>query len=626
MDRITDLFYVVLEVLGRQIALFSDGTILPMVRGAEGETDAIAVPDDLGEMDEATARDLHTKLEEQFQAKRKDAATKEQVEELRQIRATQARLAERVTAIGAEQAEIAQGLSEIDAPSTLPEITAPAAETTPAGENGTGNTPVATTVPAAPAQAASTTAPVTAGIGVPNIGGTQSPAVQTAAATAARPRVSYVAAAGQTDIQANAPVDFEQIGLMIDQAKGLDGSAGPVMAHVASLPGFMTNPDFAALGLSRDDGITATDRKIADAVLDWKIRTGRAKPSQLAQAGRTAAICDPLDIIREIPNCAMQDDPLGDSLPQRPAGRLGFQFTQAISISAVSAGATAGWGDTLQSFVDPATVSTWKPCVDIACPTPQSIRADEVVACARFDVTTEMSNPERVQDVLAKLAALRVRLRTQNLLQKMDALSSRYTFDTAFAYGAFPGMVEASMSVIARAIYAERLDPGDYQCYLPPGLLETIATDLAGRAFNTDDPAGEQEALEDVRKEVENAIGMKTIRLWDVVADSGATTSPFAALNPPGSGAIALPSLGGDVANQIFQVRFIAPEAALFFSTGEEKTGLESSPELMRQNKVQFFSREWVGLAKHGCHPWFTVAMELDGNGARTGFNTPIVV
>jgi len=620
MERITDRLYFVLNVAGgHQVILTREGRILPVVRGGSGDDgDPIEVPDDLAEMDEATARDLHAKLQAKLQAgleeARKSPST-EQVANLQQIRATMERLGEHVTKLVSEQAENAQALEALAQPVALPDAAVPAAadSSAPAGDAA----PPATT----PEAQAASTMPVTAGLsGAPAIGAGQTDAVRAAAsATPARPRASYVAAAGQTEVQQGVVVDFEQMGRMIDQAKRLDGSKGFVTAHVAALPAFEDMAEFSGLALSRGDGPTATDRKIREAVEDWKLRTGRMSDREKARLGRTAAICEPLDIIREIPDCSMDADPFGDSLPQRPAGRLGFQFTQAISLSAVSGGVTGKWSETSQSFVDPTDPTTWKPCVDIDCPAPESVRAEEVVACARFDVTTEMSNPERVQDVLAKLAALRVRARTQALLAKADALSSAYTFTSTYDLGAFPAVVEASMSVVARAIYDERLDPTDYNLYLPPGLVELLVTDLVGRAY-VDQDAGQQAAA-DVVAQVEAVTGLRTVRLWDVIGNS-----PFDTLNPPGEAAVALPVLGcnTDDDTATFLLRFIAPEAALYFSTGEEKTGLESSPELLRQNKVQFFSREFVGLAKHGCHPWFTVLASLSGDGSRMGFSSPV--
>lgn len=635
MEHLHELF-ITLRLLGRMcIVAVGDGRILPLVQGGADDGEPTPIPEDLSALDETAARELWAKLGEQIAAKRSEAKSLEQVAELRQLREAQNKVAGRVTEIVNEQTEIQQGLAEIDA--EVPPL--PEAPATGDGANATGDGAVvaptgnADAKPAADAPAAQaagatgdTATGITAGISPADIAAgrdTQTAAtVAAAAARPARPRVSYVAAAGQTEIQAGTVVDYERIGQMLDSAKGLDGSKGYVVAHVASLPAFEDMADLRPLALSRSLGVEATDRMIRESVDDWRLRpenhdrlSARDK-ARLAALGRTAAICDPLDILRDIPDTSMDADPLGDSLPSRPAGRLGFQFTQAISLSAVSSGVTAGWDEALQAAVDVTDMTTWKPCVDIDCPNPENIRAEEVVACARFDVTTDMSNPERVQDALSKMAALRVRLRTQHLLAKADALSSAYTFESEYGYGAFPALVEASMSVVARAIYAERLDPASYNLYLPPGLVEALVTDLVGRAYQ-DTEALRQAAAEVVRV-AEAVTGLRTIRLWDVVG-----ANPFAALNPPGEAAIPLPPLAcaGD---QDFQLRFIAPADALYFSTGEEKTGLESSPELLRQNKVQFFSREWVGLAKHGSSPWFTVAASVAANGARTGLNEPV--
>lgn len=623
LDR--EAFTVISTSLGAVIADHATGRVWPHVAGGADEG-SIDVPDDLSTLDETAARELHGRLEARYAELRKDATTREQVEELRVLRAAQAKLVERVNEIAAEQQEIASGLDEVDQPVALPDPAAPAGDTSKAPTaDATAPTPASAAAPAGAPMAHAAAVGTDAVLTPPDIGGGPPPP----STVPARPNVGYVAAAGQNEVQAGQPVDFDGIARIANASKGIDGSKGKVLAHLAALPAFEDMGD--AIGvplLSRMASVGENDRMIDEAVADWRMRDAlaRAKPGEQPRFrdgkiaalpdGRTAAICDPLDIIRTIPDCSMDADPLGDSLPQRPAGRLGFQYTRGVSLSALSGGVTTGWDDAQQALVNVTDQGTWKPCIDIDCPNPEPIRADEVIACVRFDVTTEISNPEWVQDVLSKLAALRVRNRTQDLLAKADLLSSRYTFESAYGYGAFPALVEAAMSVVARGVYAERINPADYNLYLPPGLVETLVTDMVGRAYS--DPTARAEAIASVVADVEAVTGLTTVRLWDVVG-----ANPFAALNAPGAAPAALPSLGCE-GDMDFTVRFLAPESALFFSTGEERTGLESSPELMRQNKVQWFSREFVGLARHGCHPWFSVDLTLAANGARTGFNEPV--
>lgn len=631
MDRNYDSdLFVTLHLDGKPFHLFSDGVLRPVLfggaEGDDGEPSELTVPEDLSALTEDDARELHARLEARYSEQRANATTPAQLAELRQIREAQGRLVERVSAIHAERAEVETGLAELDEPIVLPDAPAPAGDAG-AGEEQTGepaaNQALAGGTPAMPsAQAASsrpataTPAAATAGLtpaGVAAARPAQSTAASRPQTQPARPRAAFVAAAGQTEVQQGVEVDYARIGQMADAAKHrLQGqSMGPVKAFIASIPAFEDMSDLGVQPLSANLSLSQNDQLVREAVEAWKIRSGRME----APVGRTAAICDPLDIIREIPDCSTARDPFGDSLPQRPAGRLGFQFTPAISLSALDGAVTGGWTDAVQALVDPDDNTTWKPCIDIGCPTPDSVRAEAITACVTFDVTTELSSPERVQDVLSKLDALRTRKRTVRLLSIADGLSSLYTFTSTFDYGAFPALIEGAMSTMARAVYAERIDEGDYNVYLPPGLVETLATDLVGRAYQDTEAMAQAQA--DIVRMVESITGLRVVRLLDAVAGN-----PFAALNPPGDAADALPALGGS--GMVFPVRFIAPEAALYFSTGEERTGLESSPELMRQNKRQWFSEEFVGLAKHGCHPWFRVDMTLCPNGARTGFNTPV--
>ena len=93
---------------------------------------------------------------------------------------------------------------------------------------------------------------------------------------------------------------------------------------------------------------------------------------------------------------------------------------------------------------------------------------------------------------------------------------------------------------------------------------------------------------------------------------------PFAALNAAGAAAIPLPVVGAE-----YRVRLVEPAGGLYAETGQVDTGVQRSPDLMRQNKAQMFAEQGFLLVKHGPQPWFSLDVELCDNGARAGLIDP---
>ena len=154
---------------------------------------------------------------------------------------------------------------------------------------------------------------------------------------------------------------YAELGVAIDRAKR--GTPGQTM--LASIPSFETDPDDLPMLLSERNGATVNDELIREAVQDWGDRVHGREPIQAS--ARQGAICQPYDIIREIPDAFVTDTPVADIFPSRPAGRGGFQFTPSGTLSDV-VGAVDIWTEADQAAVNPASSATWKPCVDYDCP------------------------------------------------------------------------------------------------------------------------------------------------------------------------------------------------------------------------------------------------------------------
>lgn len=423
-----------------------------------------------------------------------------------------------------------------------------------------------------------------------------------------RPRVAAVASAGPAGGGAGQePMTLSALGAAIDAVKNSPGDGEIYLAQLPSYTDMRARvagaADVVPEPLSIGHGATKNDALIAEAVEDWRDR-------KAGRAPRQGTICGPFDIIRDIPSEFVTDEPVSDIWPSRPATRLGFQYTPSIHMSDVQAG-VAGWTDANQALVDPTLQSTWKPIVDITCPTPLTVKAQAVTAALRFDNTTEMSLPERIANATKALQAQKARAKEGQLLSLLDALSSAYHFSSS--YGALATLIEAVNTLLAQAEYVDRLGELEWTMIIPPGVLALLSIDRANRAYGEDIPKI------DVLKELSAGLdGVTSVVETLDASTNGEPGLPFAALNPAGQLPIPIPTLATDQ-----RIRLVAPEAAIYSETGDLYVGVQRSPELLRQNKAIYFEEEYFLFAKHGPQPWLFIDVALCPNGGRAGLINP---
>ncbi len=540
-----------------------------------------AIPDlpaDIESVDEDALYALHEQLATQLSARREGASTPADVAAVQSI-------AERMNAISGElerrrieAQEVADQLTALDQslPQALPERT-----------------------PQPAMAGAGTTAAQLAAARTPQVHGQQTPP----APKSNRPRVALLAGAGASNVPAGQEMDWGQLGAAFDIAK----QRGRGDTILASLPAFTNGDADIPEMLSTDNGAARNSMLIDEAVADW-----RARMFETAMPSRQGAICEPFDIIRDIPDAFSTSEPVRGVFPARPAGRLGFQYVRSIGLADVAGGADM-WFDADQAAVDPDDSDTWKPCVEIDCPDVLTASAEAVTACLTFDITTEMSAPERVRNFTNALMALKSRVKEGRILQRVDALSHSYQFFGD--YGALPAVVEALNTVLAQLTYADRLEDTNYVLLVPPGVSEILTIDRANRAYNND-------ATEDVLSYLKaNVEGISSI-VSTLDASRGSEPSvPFKALTPitdPPS-VVTVPYISGGN----FRFRLVEPAAAIYAETGEMNVGTTRDARLIRMNKTQYFTEEFFFLAKHGPQPWATIDINLCADGSRAGLITP---
>jgi hypothetical protein len=431
--------------------------------------------------------------------------------------------------------------------------------------------------------------------------GVQSPAVQQPPKVSAPP-APLLASVSSSDIMVGSEMSMSQLGAALDRSKN---SAQPII--VASISPFEEADVDRDIMIGRHHTAARNTEIMQEAQEEWRAAQRGEMPA------RAAAICGPYDILRNIPDQFSTAEPVRDIFPSRPAGRLAFQFIVSEVLANVMGG-TAIWDEDDQAAVDPDDSDTWKACLPIDCKDPVDIVAEAVFACITYDITTEMSAPERLQNVMNALKAARARRKEAQILKNIDALSSHYNF--ASDYGAVPTIIAALNTALGMATYAERLEEEIYTVILPPGTVQLLTIDLAGRAYDTGDVT---DALGYVRDRVP---GVRSVVGSLDASAAGQPGLPFPALNPPGHAAVDLPSLSA-VNQGLHRLRVVSPGDALYAETGQLNVGTERDASLVRQNRTMYFEEEFFLLAKNGPSPWFTIDTYLCADGSRAGLIEP---
>lgn len=419
-----------------------------------------------------------------------------------------------------------------------------------------------------------------------------------------RPAVAYVAAAGQRAYQQGEELDWNSMARAFDSIRNLKPGTDGTQARavVASLPSFEDTPGLGVEMLTIDNTTVQNDRLIQASVDAWRAeRNGEG-------TAHTAAICTPLDIIREIPTCGETDTRFTDLFPQRPIGRLGFTFTRGSAIADVDEAITLIDIDDFEAALDEGDTATWKPCIPIDCATPTTVTAEELVTCVTVQDSTQMSSPERVQEFLHKVRVQRARRREQIQLTRWDATASGFNFSGRNGVGAVPTFVEAVETMVPQLAYPERLDETDWEVVIEPGYLNKLTIDL----HMVCNPVEMAAARADTLAMLRNLTGRRITVLRDFKGANPFQTAPAAGTEDD-----------LDYLPDTDRVRFVPASAYIYGSTGEEQTGWQVDPQLLRMNRKQMFSAEYFLLAKHGCHPAAYIDITSYASGGRGGCVTP---
>ena len=535
--------------------------------------DPLEMPESLDSLTAPELRELHaTWVARITELRGQEILTVAEARELRTITAE----ANTIAAAVNEAAEVTPDLDEL-------------AEDPPAEEEA----PAELEEAPAEAEAPTEVAPLAhaAGISVADLGGLPSGGAPSENSHPVS-QASFRASAGQQVQPAGSTLSLSQLGEIFEDARRT-GMASRIMPKtvVASVSRFTED----APRLSGHNGMTAN----TDLILN------------MPQQPQTAAICGPLDVVRTIPDCVDNGRPVRDLFRQIPADRGAFIFQRSVGLGDVGAG-NGIWTDADAAALDPNDPTTWKQCLELVCADPITTEVDAIFRCMTADVKQEFSNPEQVQNNLNTLSASADRLAESVLLAKIDALSSAYTF--AGDYGSLPALSQLIAALVGKAqsTYRSTEDDPGYVAIMPVGLLNQLTVDTINRGFC---------CSEDARMVVEASLNAAGLSRWIITPDfSLGGTDPWAgfALNPPGAAPVALPPV-----TTTWNIQVLDPTDFFYYSTGEIAFGMQRSPELSRRNQIQWFGEIFEGMDKQGCHPSYTIAVDLCPNGDRAGLSTP---
>lgn len=369
----------------------------------------------------------------------------------------------------------------------------------------------------------------------------------------------------------------------------------------------------AAFGLKRISGNHPVDRLSAEL------------QAQHADA-LLAAFCGPGELNRDQRVSASTARPIATALSQANspvAIGLGIhEFFRAIGLADLHATYAANpsapkgiqqWNATDQAAVDTADPSTWKQCFTLpACPSTVQVSAYFLWRCLRVTVEDQMSRPQYIDNITTLMEAMLARSAEAALLATFDAWSFQRTVPNTTTYGALAQLYWAAEQIMAWATSGSRIDRSEYSMIVPEFLVNLARID----AFN----AGENP--DQVMDRLQGMVGDKLI----ITPDWGAEGNPMAPMpvQPTPDSAAAGNGTAIPLMPTTAVIRVLALDDFVWGQTGVVDYGMETSPDLRRQNAAMWFGEAAEIAYKNGARPSFTLTLEdVVPNGGRADRVTP---
>lgn len=367
-------------------------------------------------------------------------------------------------------------------------------------------------------------------------------------------------------------------------------------------------PLMASLGVERLDGTGGSPDR---GILDLQARHAEAL---------LAAFCGPGELNRDQRVAVNTTRPVAAALAQANSpiaiGLGTHEFFRAIGLANLHAHYAANpsapkglgiWNSVNQDAVDVADPTTWKGCFTLpACPTTVQVAAYFLWRCMTVNIEDQMSRPQQIQNYTLLMEAMLARTAEGALLNGMDAWSIQRTVPNTPGYGAMAQLFWGVEQVMAWATSGNRVSRRGYTLVVPEVFINLARIDAY---FAGEDPAGVMNRMEDITEG--NVL---------VTPDWGQEGNPMLPTpvlpdpeHPAASNGTAIPLLPST-----YVLRMVPLEDFQWGSTGVVDYGIETSPDLRRQNKAMFFGESAEIFYKTGGRPSYQLTLlDVVPNGAR---------
>lgn len=340
--------------------------------------------------------------------------------------------------------------------------------------------------------------------------------------------------------------------------------------------------------------------------------TSRADGSDKTAAG---CFCGPDDAVNTIKESGETVRPISDTLPTLTVSG-DIRYIRELDLVDALTGVTQ-WTCTDQDAVDPSDIATWKPCFELDCQPEQTSGLYAVSACASFTTQQFIGNPALVANLEHVMEVAYNKTAELLVYQRLRDLASKYTFGYDLAgYGAEAQLIAAVGWALELVKANLRESDPNYTLAIPAGLKQRILTD----AFLVGAKQGDETWAEVVAKIQELGV-RNVVELVDEIVCSPdgpvAHATPAAAVDGCDGTYIAAPA--HPVEQEILLYR---PEDFVLGVAPEIDLGVTRSPELARQNKLQWFVESFEFVEKIGNAPAIDLVVPFCASGVRPALGT----
>ena len=339
-----------------------------------------------------------------------------------------------------------------------------------------------------------------------------------------------------------------------------------------------------------------------------------------------AAFCGPGELVRDQAVNVNTDRPVAAAqaaaTPPVAIGLGTHEFFRGMSLADIYAHYAANpaapegvgmWNATDQAGVDEADPATWKSYFTLpACPCTVQVSAYFLWRALRVTIEDQMSRPQYIDNITTLMEAILARTAEAAMLETYDAWSFNRTVPNTPGYGAMAQLYWAVENVLAWATSGTRTTRTGYALIVPEALINAARIDAF---FAGEDPGAVVARLQEMS-------GGRLV----ITQDWGLEGNPMTPMgiqptpdDPDASDGTAIPLLP-----TVFTVRLVPLEDFVWGSTGVVDYGINTSPDLRRQNAALFFGEQAEIMYKSGGRPSFSLTLEdVQTNGARADKVTP---